>query len=126
MAQDKTLDPGAGDDKGENMARRFLWFPDAPLKKLADDVVKALQDEGKEIAKSAKAKCPVRTGKLKKSIQARPLAQGVRIKAGSKAAFYSHMVEFGTRTAAAQPFMRPAVDEKRGTLTRIIAGKVKK
>lgn len=75
---------------------------------------------------AAAQKAPVRTGHLKHSIVAEVAerrhregeatvgvyaAPGTGL--GSQRSFYAHMQEFGTRHHAAQPFMRPAFDERR-------------
>jgi HK97 gp10 family phage protein len=69
------------------------------------------------IAAEARAKVPVVSGALKKSIVVRG-DQDLRRSGGSQRAafvvaraFYAHLVEFGTVHSAAKPFMRPALDE---------------
>lgn len=39
---------------------------------------------------------------------------------GSADGFYGHMIEFGTFTAAAHPFMTPAIENKRGEAQRVM------
>lgn len=53
---------------------------------------------------------PKRSGFLASKIKARKISQlGAVLEAGAP---YSGFVEFGTRKMAAQPFLRPAIDEK--------------
>lgn len=79
---------------------------------------KALRKGANVIKAEAKKRVPVRTGRLKKSI-----AVKVSMKAGGevyakigmkKGAAYGVPVELGTSTAAAKPFLRPAMDTKNG------------
>ncbi len=70
---------------------------------------KALMAGSKPIVEEAKARAPVDTSVLESSIRAYP-AKGAKIRIGpSKAAWYSHFVEFGTSKMQADPFMRPAL-----------------
>ena len=83
------------------------------------------------INKAAKRKCPVDTKALRKSI-------GKRVKANSRTGTVwggvgprkgwpdepgrrIHFIEYGTKNAAAQPFLRPALDENREEALRILA-----
>lgn len=64
------------------------------------------------IEQTAKIYCPVDTGRLRDSITTTIDDQGTTIK-GSVSTDVSYAVyqEFGTYKMAAQPFMRPAMDE---------------
>jgi HK97 gp10 family phage protein len=75
----------------------------------------ALKQTGAVVVKAAKAKVPVLTGKLKKSIKS-----SVSVKEGGlsyvdigwgKEAFWGLFVEEGTCHRGAHPFLRPALDE---------------
>ena len=84
----------------------------------------ALMAMGRVIVKDAKRRVPVRTGALKKAITVKRPRRGNTVKIGFKppASRYAHLVEFGTGErvqkksgrstgrAAAQPFLRPAID----------------
>jgi HK97 gp10 family phage protein len=84
------------------------------------------------IRKAAQAKVPVDTGNLKKNVIVKRLPKGessltsehiVTVRQGKltdkqkgsglQDAFYGRFVEFGTAKMPAQPFMRPAFDEKK-------------
>ena len=85
---------------------------------------KALTQTGAVVLKAARAKCPVKTGKLKKSIK-----QSVSVKEGGESYVkifvskpHGHLIEFGHAIkrvkggptfghVPAHPFMRPAIDE---------------
>lgn len=97
----------------------------------------------KEILEAAKSRVPVASGALRASLKIKTSSKrgvvSARLVAGSKTAYYAHMVEFGTAKhfikpkrarslffaglarevvdhpgAAAHPFMRPAFDEAQG------------
>lgn len=54
---------------------------------------------------------PVDTGRLKNSLQLRPMSPGHYHYKFGDGVEYGKYVEFGTYKMAAQPFMRPAMDE---------------
>ena len=76
---------------------------------------KALKQTGAIVVKAARAKVPVLTGTLKKSIKS---SVSVKERGGSyvdigwgRKAFWGLFIEKGTSRRAARPFLRPAVDE---------------
>jgi HK97 gp10 family phage protein len=96
---------------------------EAKLKTLGPRVARnvgarALRAGAKPIVVAAKEAVPVRTGKLKKSIRnasskppsrdALEIAIGVR----PTRSRIAHLIEFGTDHSPAQPFLRPALDQK--------------
>lgn len=67
-----------------------------------------------------------RPGQLRDTIRRtnKPGSGNVRVYAGSGKAYYAHMVERGTSKTAAQPFLRPAFEEKKNSvLAKIKNGK---
>lgn len=77
------------------------------------------------VVNAAKAACPVETGQLRKSIGKRiktyrrtgvvvgivgPRTGFKNATTGRNPTKYSHLVEFGSATSAAKPFLRPAFD----------------
>lgn len=95
------------------------------------------------VAKAAKKKAPKRFGYLKKSIKyaasksgtnARVYVDGksfeeprAHTKTGTvRPANYAHLVEFGTRDAAPQPFMRPALAENRAAAMSALTAEARK
>lgn len=84
--------------------------------------LKALRVGGKVIAKEAKRLVPTRTGTLKKSIGVATIpkkhqgaAVSVLARKGKNRKYdgwYAHLVEFGTVNTTAQPFFRPAFQQK--------------
>jgi len=71
----------------------------------------ALQTCAAMIRDQAKILCPVKTGKLQKSIQIRKETEAlsVGVSAGGGEASYARFVEYGTSRKKAQPFMRAAL-----------------
>jgi HK97 gp10 family phage protein len=62
-----------------------------------------------EIEAAGKAKAPVRTGLLRRSITTQTTEGGLRAEIGPSVQ-YGPMVEFGTRHMGARPYMRPAAE----------------
>lgn len=90
---------------------------------------KALREGANVLKKEAKARVPVRTGKLKKSITV-----NVTLKARGdcyaklgfkKGAAYGVPVELGTSHSAAKPFLRPAIDVKGNDAVRYFGVRLK-
>ena len=71
------------------------------------DVDRIREDAAREIAAAARARAPVRTGRLRAGINPDPNDPGSVV----SAAPYSADVEWGTSRAAPKPFMAPAIDE---------------
>lgn len=74
----------------------------------------AVRAGAREIVKVAKAKAPVDSGELRRSIFAqigRSRPGGARAVVGFKGAVFrrAHLTEFGTARTAPRPFMRPAI-----------------
>ena len=55
---------------------------------------------------TAKSICPVRTGRLRKSINVKVQDLTIEVSANTP---YAGFVEFGTRNMPAQPFIRPSL-----------------
>ena len=115
----------------------------------------ALRQGANIIRDAARANINDRTGALGKSVRVKTGARRGEVKAtieaGSKEAYYAHMVEFGTQAheikaaegsalnvagkpvakvdhpgAAPHPFMRPAIDEKQGEAIRAVGEQIRK
>lgn len=90
---------------------------------------------------AARAKAPVRTGTLKKSlaVKVKTFKRGkdstvmaiigpdrnVVSEAGDKPVKYAHLVELGTQHSAAKPFLRPAFDETKDQSIKVYADSLK-
>lgn len=76
---------------------------------------KALNAGMAPIKKEAKARAPVKTGLLKKSIRSKQMKFTDKPAVGlfvSSKAYYWYFIEHGTSKMAAAPFLRPAADSK--------------
>ena len=91
------------------------------------------------ILKTAKKKVPEKTGTLKKSFgvgfKKKTMIGRVGVRQKSAVvingknvdpAKYAHLVEFGTKTAPAHPFLRPALEESREAAFAAISEEAKK
>ena len=115
---------------------------------------KAMRAGAKVILRAAKARAPVDTGQMKKALTVRAARQrkrgeasfnlsfdtkkypdlvttsetfqGVGQARGSKRFFYPAIVEYGTSTQPAKPFMRPVFDSQKAAALRVIMGQFRK
>ena len=98
----------------------------------------AMRKGGQVIAKRAKLKVPKRSGFLRKALRALPTKNGnVKIYVNPKVsgwykeefvrpAKYAHLVEFGTHTAKAHPFLRPALNEGKSEAFQAVTAEAQK
>lgn len=83
----------------------------AKAEQIAKDLAKPYVDKIAEaIAEDARASCPVDTGELRDSIEIGRDGDTVTV---SATAGHALVVEFGSKHTAAQPFLRPALYQKR-------------
>lgn len=96
-------------------------------------VRKSLREAARPIHAASKAKCPVLTGRLRKSIKLRAMRRargrfGMRIITGTREElgipadepyYYPAAVETGHGNVPAYPFLRPALHENRGKALKI-------
>jgi len=110
----------------------------AQLNRLAKQVESAKTEpvlkEGADIMTSeAKGRAPVKTGRLRDNIvtlqMARlgenPRSAMTKVKQARWEAPHGHLVEFGTKFAAAHPFFRPAWDMTRGRIYSGVVARLK-
>ena len=81
---------------------RLAWNGGVAIRKLEKETPGIIERIAKIIAATARQLVPVKTRRLKKSIRAGK--KGVNVDAT-----YASYVEYGTPKAAAQPFLRPAI-----------------
>ena len=98
----------------------------------------AMRKGGQVIAKRAKLKVKKRSGLLRKSIKAKstkngngrifvdPKVEGEYKGKKVKPSKYAHLVEFGTRTAKAHPFLRPALNEGKDDAFKAVTAEAQK
>lgn len=99
----------------------------------------ALRAGAKVIQKSAKSKAPRLSGRLRKFIKVKSLKRsrgeiGVAVQTGTRLelqiphaeqGYYPFSIEFGTKTVKKQPYMKPALREKRNEATNAVGKKLK-
>lgn len=89
--------------------RRRWGRTDSIIKNVKSNSAQNAYDFARGATASAKARCPVDTGALKASIQHKKVGERHhQIRVGQ---FYGAYVEYGTRHMAAQPYLRPAIEE---------------
>lgn len=110
---------------------------DKAVKKLPDRIQKrvlsgALRAGGRIMQKDAKARVPVKTGKLKKSIKVMsgksnpnaPIGVANAVVFVGVQAAHGHLIEFGTKNVTAKPFLRPAFDSTQEAVLTAIGNKL--
>ena len=96
----------------DELEKQFDRLIDTSKKKV---MMKALNAGVAPIKKEAKAKAPVKTGLLKKSIRSKQMKYTDKPSVGiyvAGKAYYWWFIENGTSKMAAAPFLRPAADSK--------------
>lgn len=95
-----------------------------------ETLVGALRAAARPILEDAKARVPVKTGSLRKSIR---ILVDLDISDDIAATVYvhatwwtAHFIEFGTVNQPAQPFLRPAVDSKEQEAQRNFVKRLKR
>lgn len=77
----------------------------------------ALAEMGNNVCTAAKARCPVRTGNLRDSLEVQPGDGYVDV---GTAVDYGKYVELGTCRMRAQPYLMPALEENQGSFGDIL------
>ena len=80
---------------------------------------RALERIGMQAEGYAQDRCPVDTGNLRDSITNIPLLEILAVIVGTNVE-YGPNVELGTRFMAAQPYLKPAATDHRGTYANIV------
>jgi hypothetical protein len=91
---------------------RLSTLPDAIVESAAHGLRADIQVNWSATAPSAPGSSPaIRSGALSASVMAVPMGGGHwQVLAGGSAAPYAALLEYGSSTLVARPFMRPAVD----------------
>ena len=95
----------------------------AERRKILPALERGIHKAGYIVEASAKRKCPVDTGRLRKSINTVRKKLSVTVGTSVK---YAPYVEFGTSKMRAQPFLYPAVNENIRKIEQAIVTEVKK
>lgn len=86
---------------------RLVWHGDAVARKINRTVPAIMMRIKENIADKARQIVPVKTGKLKRSIKA--TEKGIEVTEP-----YALVVEIGSATKAANPFLRPSIERFNG------------
>lgn len=88
----------------------------------------ALEKAGEHLRQAVTNSVPVRTGALKKSITKGKVVEGKILVGPSQLSpgYRAHFVEFGTSKMPARPFMRPAFEQEKSTIEKIMADEIRK
>lgn len=90
-------------------------------------MVRGVEIGARLIENEAKARVPVRTGTLRRSINTEVREQGNRVIAQvGPNTEYAAFIEFGTSRMAAQPYMRPALDLMRAQAIAAVLLEIRK
>ena len=94
------------------------------MRKVEQKVEQGMRDAAKLVESKAKQLVPVDTGALKASIDYELKRVGTSYRASVFATeHYALLIEFGTRNANAQPYLRPALFNNRQDILRKVVGK---
>ena len=131
------LAPGAVEVKIIGMEELRADLRDVSKRVATNAIRSAIRQAGKLVIDSAKARVPVRRGKLRKGITQRVSTKRgvVRTKVGFlRKAYYGMFVELGhavvshgkvVGSVSARPFLRPALAENEGLISDVFAGFVR-
>lgn len=90
-------------------------------KEVRADLPRAVKEAAEPVRAQAQTLAPWRTGALAGSIRIVGVLNKVAVRAGGKGPFYARFQEYGTKNMAANPFLRPAVDQRGDKVREIIA-----
>jgi HK97 gp10 family phage protein len=96
---------------------KYEWKGKELMRRMQDAQKTALEAAGIFIEGEAVVRCPVDTGNLRSSLTHR--VKGNEVQVGTNVEYAAH-VEMGTEKAKAQPYLRPAVDENKNKILRIL------
>jgi len=109
----------------KELARAFKRAEDAFTPQV---LMPALEDGARIVEADARARVPVLTGKLKRSIQQEAMPEQLAVKIGSKL-LYAKRIEYGfvgkdslgrRFNQPAQPYLRPALNQNRESIVRTV------
>lgn len=112
----------------DKLSRKLAKLPEA----MTSDLVKLLSEGGDMILAGARARVPVRSGRLKNALSKKVTKKGLVVKVGVQGAVakrrapHFFFVELGTRKMKAQPYLGPANKEAQQKLRPRIREQLKK
>ena len=87
---------------------------------LDDKLIEGVADLAQRVADGAQERVPVDSGNLRDAIHVETNGMEVRVVAGSREAFYGHIVENGSVRQPPRPFLVPAFEALRPDLEKIV------
>ena len=109
-------------------AEELLQNLDRYEKRIVNKHLRAGFEGGGEIVRAdAESRAPVLTGHLEGSMLLEWVPRRRYVRVGpARDAYYGEFQEFGTSHHAAQPFLRPAIDSRKGQVFDVIADELSK
>lgn len=90
---------------------KMKWHGDKIMRRVDKDATRLRKCLGHVVATNARRLVPVLTGALKGTIRDEEVGDSTVVRAGNDKVDYAGDVELGTERQAAQPYMRPAVEQ---------------
>jgi len=100
------------------------WYGDKLIKFVGQKCFQAMEKACLLVEGDAKRICPVDTGRLRASITHETEKSGDEVigRVGTNVE-YGVYVEYGTDRASAKPYLRPALENNKGKIKRLLGGK---
>ena len=104
--------------------KNYEWYGDKYIKSVSDAKRMGLTGAAMVVQGSAVLLSPVDTGNLRSSINFKVESED-EARVGTNVDYAPH-VEFGTKKMSAQPYLRPALDNNRNQIEKMIADAISK
>jgi len=104
------------------MSSDFIDETPEALAEVRTRLLAGLEEAAPELEFTAKAETPVKTGALQSTVHTKfnEKVGALFLVAGGKGARHAHLVEYGTRFAAANPFMKRAISKEKSYILEVI------
>ena len=106
------------------MATKIKWHGDKLIKEVGLKCFQTMEKACLLVERDAKRMCPVDTGRLRASLshEIERSKDGTVGRVGTNVE-YGVYVEYGTRKMSAKPYLRPALENNKGKIKRLLGGK---
>jgi HK97 gp10 family phage protein len=84
-------------------------------------LIRAVEETARAVQAEARRQVPVDTGNLRSAISVRMKSSNAEVFVDTVKAHYGHIVEFGSRSRPAKPFMGPAAELERSNFKKRVA-----
>ena len=104
------------------VSSEFIEETPEALAEVRTRLLAGLEAAAAELEYTAKAETPVKSGALQGTVHTKlnEKVGALYLVAGGKGAPHAHLVEYGTRFAAANPFMKRAIGKEKGYILEVI------